>query len=140
MLLNIWTTGVFAQQESTAGGAFGALLGLAFGLVVIVAFWKIFAKAGQPGWASIIPIYSTIVMLRIVGRPWWWLLLLFIPLVNFVIGIIVCLDLAKSFGKGAGFGIGLLFLSPIFALILGFGGARYVGPVAQQGAFVPATA
>ncbi len=69
-------------------------------------------------------------LLKIVGRPWWWLILAMIPLVNFIFGIIINVDLAKSFGKGVGFAIGLILLSPIFIIILGFGDARYQGPAA----------
>ena len=71
-----------------------------------------------------------IVLLKIVGRPWWWLILAMIPFVNFIILIIVELDLAKPFGKGVGFAIGLILLGPIFIMILGFGDARYQGPAA----------
>lgn len=92
--------------------------------------WKVFVKAGKPGWAVLIPIYNVYVLLEIVGRPWWWLLLLLIPLVNFVIVIILMIDLAKSFGKGAGFGVELLFLNYIFMLIPAFGDAQYAGPSA----------
>lgn len=98
----------------------------------IVCLWKVFVKAGKPGWAAIIPIYNIITELEIIGRPWWWLLLLFIPLVNIVIGIIVIFDLAKVFGKSTSFGFGLLFLSVIFMAILAFGDAKYLGPIAGQ--------
>ena len=101
---------------------------LALAVLVIAAMWKVFTKAGQPGWAAIVPIYNFVVLLKIVGRPLWWVVLMLIPLVNIVIGIIVYLELAKSFGKGAGFGIGLLLLGVIFFPILGFGSARYLGP------------
>ncbi len=101
---------------------------LAIIIFLIASIWKVFTKAGQPGWASIIPIYNIIVMLQIVGRPWWWILLLLIPIVNLVIFIIISIDMAKSFGKGAGFGIGLFLLGIIFYPILGFGGATYQGP------------
>ena len=127
MVLSTMTRSILAQQDSTGGGI-GGLIGLVIAILAIAGFWRIFTKAGQPGWAVIIPIYNALVMLRIAGRPWWWLLLSLIPLVNIVVGIILCIDIAKSFGKGAGFGLGLLFLSPIFAMILGFGSARYVGP------------
>src|SRR5438128_37357 len=109
---------------------------LAFTILMIAAFWKIFAKAGQPGWACIIPIYNLYVWCKIVGRPWWWILLMLIPFVNFIVAIILCIDLAKSFGKGAGFGIGLALLAVIFLPILGFGSAQYQGPAASQGAAV----
>jgi len=104
------------------------LVYLAIVIILIASFWKVFSKAGQPGWASIIPIYNIIVMLQIVGRPWWWILLLLIPIVNLVIFIIISIDMAKSFGKGAGFGIGLFLLGIIFYPILGFGNATYQGP------------
>jgi hypothetical protein len=107
----------------------GLIVALAVLVLVIAGCWKVFTKAGQPGWASIVPIYNVVVLLKIVGRPLWWVILFFIPLVNFVIGIMVCIEVAKSFGKGAGFGIGLAFLGVIFYPILGFGSARYAGPV-----------
>jgi hypothetical protein len=109
---------------------------LLIALLVIVAMWKVFTKAGRPGWASIIPIYNMYVWCKIVGRPGWWVILMLIPLVNIVIGIIVCIDLAKSFGKGAGFGIGIALLGIIFLPILGFGSAQYQGPSASQGVAV----
>ena len=97
-------------------------------VAVIVAWWQIFTKAGEAGWKAIIPIYNLIVILKIVGREWWWVFLLLIPIVSFVVWIIVAIDLARSFGRGTGFGIGLAFLSPIFGLILGFGSDTYIGP------------
>ena len=104
---------------------------LAIVVFMIASVWKVFTKAGKPGWACLIPIYNIIVMLEIVGRPIWWVILMLIPFVGFVIMIIVALDLAKSFGKGAGFGIGLIFLGIIFYPILGFGSAQYQGPAVQ---------
>jgi hypothetical protein len=109
------------------------IIGLLIALFLIVAMWKVFTKAGQPGWASIIPIYNLYVWCKIVGRPGWWIILLLIPFVNFIIGIILSIDLAKSFGKGAGFGIGLALLGVIFWPILGFGSAQYQGPSAAPG-------
>ena len=106
------------------------IFGLLVALLIIVAMWKVFTKAGQPGWASIIPIYNLDIWCKIVGRPWWWILLMLIPFVNFIIAIILCIDLAKSFGKGVGFGLGLALLGFIFWPILGFGSAQYQGPAA----------
>ena len=106
------------------------IISLLIALLVIVATWKVFTKAGQPGWAAIIPIYNLYIWCKIVGRPWWWILLMLIPFVNFIVGIILCIDLAKSFGKGAGFGIGLALLGVIFFPILGFGSAQYQGAAA----------
>ena len=125
------------QQSDTGGSAFGSIVGLVVAIIMIVALWKIFTKAGQPGWAAIIPIYNTLVMLRIIGRPWWWLLLMLIPFVNIVVYIIIMLGMAKSFGHGAGFALGLIFLPFIWYLILGFGGSEYVGPAAGQQAAAP---
>jgi hypothetical protein len=99
-------------------------------VLMIAAMWKVLTKAGQPGWASIIPIYNTYIWCKVAGRPGWWVILLFIPFVNFIILIILCIDVAKSFGKGVGFGLGLLILGIIFWPILGFGSAQYQGPSA----------
>ncbi|HBY58981.1 MAG TPA: signal peptidase I [Solibacterales bacterium] len=100
----------------------------AFGIFMIACVWKVFSKAGEPGWAAIVPIYNTIVLLKITGKPLWWILLFLIPLVNLVMVFLVYTSLAKAFGKGTGFGVGLLLLSFIFFPILAFGDARYVGP------------
>lgn len=110
------------------------LLWLAVMVLMIASQWKVFTKAGQPGWACIVPIYNGIVMLKIAGKPIWWILLFFIPIVGIIVGIMVIIAMAKAFGKGAGFGIGMLFLPYIFFPILGFGDAKYVGaaPAAVQ--------
>lgn len=111
-----------------AGGAIGGLFGLIVGLLLVISMWKVFAKAGQPGWAAIVPIYNYIVWCKIVGRPAWWVLLLLLCAPIF--GIILCIDMAKSFGKGVGFALGMVFLLPVFWPILGFGSATYQGPSA----------
>jgi hypothetical protein len=133
---------LLAQVEYSTQGEPPSPVSIIFGLLValllIVAMWKVFTKAGQPGWASIIPIYNLYIWCKIVGRPWWWILLMLIPFVNFIICIILCIDLAKSFGKGVGFGIGLALLGIIFFPILGFGSAQYQGPSA--GGLTPRTA
>ncbi len=103
-----------------------------FSLVMIVAQWVIFTKAGEAGWKSIIPFYNLYTLFKIVDGQGWKFLLLFIPLVNIIIAIILCLNVAKAFGKSSGFGIGLFFLGPIFYLILAFGSAEYQGPVNKQ--------
>jgi hypothetical protein len=109
-----------------SGGVFW-LIYLAIVVAYVAGFWVTFTKAGQPGWAAIIPFYNLYVLLKVVGRPGWWLILYFIPFLNFVIHIIVMLDLAKSFRQGTGFAIGLIFLPFIFIPILGFGDASYAG-------------
>ena len=120
------------ENGDAAAGGIVLLIYLAIILVTIIGMWKTFSKAGQPGWAAIIPIYNVIVWLQICGRPVWWIILLFIPIVSLIIFIIMSIDLAKSFGKGAGFGIGIFLLGFIFIPILGFGSASYVGPAAQS--------
>ncbi|MBI5511803.1 MAG: signal peptidase I [Deltaproteobacteria bacterium] len=117
-------------MQQTGGGAGMIVVGIIYLAVIVLmiaSFWKIFVKAGKPGWAAIVPIYNIVVLLNIIGKPVWWIILFCIPLVNFVIAIIVYVALAKAFGKGVGFAIGLLLLSFIFFPILGFGSAQYVG-------------
>ncbi len=97
-------------------------------VIEIAAMWKVFEKAGQPGWAAIIPIYNVIVLLQIAGKPIWWILLYFIPLVGLIIAIIVIHNISVNFGKGVGFTLGLIFLSPIFFPILAWGDAQYRPP------------
>ena len=122
----------YEVQSSGALGIVPLLFSLAILIVVIAGLWKVFVKAGKPGWASLIPIYNAVVILQIVGRPLWWLILLLIPIVSIVVLFIVAIDMAKSFGKGTGFGVGLALLAPIFYPILGFGDARYLGPSAPR--------
>ncbi len=119
----------YETGSSGLGAAFGAIgiFYLAFIVIIVVALWKIFEKAGKPGWAAIIPIYNLFVLLEIVGKPAWWLILFLIPVVNIIIAIIVYHNLSLSFGKGAGTTI-LMFVFGIGLLILGFGDAKYIGP------------
>ncbi len=98
---------------------------LAMMLLMIAAWWRIFEKAGEPGWAAIVPIYNALVMLKIAGKPMWWILLMLIPLVGIVVGLIALFALAKRFGKGAGFTLGMIFVPPIFYPLLAWGDARY---------------
>jgi hypothetical protein len=121
----------FALLFADGGGPLAAIVVLAIFASYVVAGWKIFEKAGQPGCGSLIPFYNVNLMCRIAGRPGWWALLIFIPPVFFVIAIIVTLDLARNFGKGTLFAIGLIFLGFIFVPILAYGSSRYRpwGPV-----------
>lgn len=107
------------------GGILFTLIVIALVLFVIVSLWRVFQKAGQPGWGILIPIYNLYLLLQIAGKPGWWILLYLIPLVNIVVGIIVDIEIAKNFGKDASFGIGLFFLGFIFFPILAFGSATY---------------
>ncbi|HUG54470.1 MAG TPA: DUF5684 domain-containing protein [Vicinamibacteria bacterium] len=111
------------------GGAFG-LFGLALAVVVIAGMWKVFEKTGRPGWSAIVPIYNLIVLLEIVGKPLWWIVLFFLPCVNFVAIVLVSIEVAKVFGKDVVYGIGLALLPFVFYPILGFGDARYQAPAA----------
>ena len=123
---------------------------MAIGVLMIAGMWASFSKASEPGWACIVPIYGYVVMLRIAKRPEWWVLLFFISavgalvsnaggdsqmiggliqligsIVSLIVGIIVAIDFAKAFGKGTGFGLGLVFLPFIFYPLLGFGDAEH---------------
>lgn len=102
-----------------------ALIQLVVIVLLIVSLWKVFVKAGQPGWAAIIPLYNWYILVKIASKPWWWFLLLFIPLVNIVIVFLVFLAIAGNFGKGTGFAVGLFFLGFIFFPILAFSDAQY---------------
>ena len=118
-------------MQSDVSDLSGSILGLVFGLgmaaFIVAANWKVFTKAGQPGWACLVPIYNVVILSKVVQRPMWWLLLLFIPLAGLVVALVMLFDLAKVFGKGAAFGFGLLFLPFIFYPILAFGESEYQG-------------
>jgi hypothetical protein len=131
------------------GGALGALFAvymlimIAIYVVTVVGLWKMYVKAGRPGWAAIIPFYNWWVWVEMIGRPRWWfwalvasVLVSWIPIVGIILGILMfvlylmgCLDMAKAFGRGSGTGVGLWLVPFVFAPILGFGDAQYVGPV-----------
>jgi hypothetical protein len=125
-------------MESAMGiGFVFFLLAIILGFVVfiIAAIWKVFEKAGQPGWAVIIPIYNYYIMTKIAGKPRYWTLLLLIPLLNVVFLIWMYNMISKSFGKDEGFTVGLVLLGIVFWPILGFGCARYIGPYGNPEAF-----
>jgi len=117
---------------------FGMIL-LAGYVVVLIGMWKVFTKAGQPGWAVLIPVYNIIVLLRVAGLPWYWVFAVFLPIIP-ILGVlaymvlaVMCLHrISTRFGQGVGFTIGLTLLSPIFFLILGFGSSKYVGEQPAQ--------
>ena len=110
-------------------GVFTVYMIIALGMLVltIVARWKIYSKAGKPGWASLIPFYSEYCLFDIAWGNGWLFLLGFVPCVNVVVMIMLYFKLAKAFGKGTGFGFGLVFLNTIFVLILGFDHSQYIG-------------
>ncbi len=125
-----FTLATVLAQADDGGGWFINLLTFVFYVGVVVGQWKLFEKAGQAGWKALIPFYNIFILLKIIGRPGWWLLLFLIPFVNFVIAFIVSNDVAKSFGKGLAYAIGLFLLGVIFYPLLGFSDAKYVGPAA----------
>jgi hypothetical protein len=114
------------MYQNSGFGFGGGLVWLGLVILMVVAMVKIFQKAGREWWEAIIPIYNVYVMLKIVGKPGWWIVLYFIPLVNIVISIIALHALSLRFGKGAGFTVGLIFLPIVFYPILGFGDAQYM--------------
>lgn len=112
------------------GAAFGASFFLcvaAFCVLMVAAHWRLYAKAGKPGWASLVPIYNMIVYLQIAGKPLWWFFLYFVPLVNIVISFMTVFAVAEKFGKGTGFALGMIFLPFIFVPVLAFGDDPYLG-------------
>lgn len=132
---SLYSTGSTMDSNDTAGIVVlivGMLVYFVIFALIIVTTWKLYRKANKPGWASIIPVYNYVVLLEIVGRPIWWIILSFIPLVNIYIAFVIALDLAKSFGKSTGFGVATFFLPFVTYPILAFSkNARYVGPVAE---------
>lgn len=121
------------QDSFDAQNGLGAtfwIIWLAVMVFYLATMWKIYTKASQPGWAAIVPIYNAVVLHQMVGKPVWWVLLYFVPLVNIVIAIIVTHALSTSFGKGTGFTVGLILLGFIFYPILAWGDAQYSRPSA----------
>lgn len=119
------------MMYNAAAASFSAaytIIMLAVIVVALVGLWKMFTKAGKPGWAAIVPFYNMYCLFEMSFGNGWLFLLTFIPCVGAVFQIILCFKLAKAFDKGVGFGFGLLFLTPIFYMILGFGDAEYIGP------------
>jgi hypothetical protein len=124
-------------------GSAGTGIGIGVGVVVyvaiivfeIAALWHVFTKASEKGWKAIIPIWNTLIVLKISGRPLWWIILFIIPIVNIIVFIVLYYNLAKSFAKSGAFAVGLIILPFIFIPILGFGSSQYAGPYAARGAY-----
>ena len=119
---------IFAQQVQGDPSPIAGLFGLAVFVAIVASWWKVFTKGGQPGWGALIPIYNLYLILKMIGRPGWWLLLLLIPVVNVVVAIVITHGISKSFGKGIPFTIGLMFLPFIFYPILAWSDAVYTEP------------
>ena len=122
------------MEAQNSGGGLGAILGGLIGLAIVIfiiaSMWRVFTKAGQPGWAVLIPIFNIYILCKVAGKPGWWIILMIIPVVGIIISILVSVGVAERFGKGAGYGIGLAFLPFIFYPLLAFGDATYNGAVA----------
>jgi hypothetical protein len=110
------------------GGCILSVIWLGFVVLIAAAMWKVFEKAGKPGWACLVPIYNCYVLCRIAGKPGWWLVLLLIPLVNLVIVILIYHEISKAFGYGAGMTLMMFFLPFVAYPVLGFGEASYSAP------------
>jgi hypothetical protein len=108
---------------------FGVELGLQLAILglVVAGMWMTFRKAGEPGWAAIVPIYNTYLLVRIGGNAWWWVLLFFVPVINVIAAAKVSIDVAGRFGKGILFGLGLALLPFVCYPILGFDSSQYHG-------------
>lgn len=100
--------------------AFIWIIAMAVGIFGIICNWKIYKKAGKQGWEAIVPIYNIIVLLEITNLPMWYIALFFVPIGNIIVLFLIYIELAKKFGQSAAFGVGLVFLNPIFMAILAF--------------------
>ena len=149
------------SNDALGGLAVGSILGFIVACAIImwvfqiIAYWKMFTKAGEPGWKSIIPFYSQYIMYKLTWKTsWFWItlivavvygvftslnqnfpdnmlytvLLLISAIIALVITIISYHKISKAYGHGAGYTVGMLFLWPIFVLILGYGKSKYIGP------------
>lgn len=118
----------YGVETYETGLAMGAGM-MAFWFVIcvfmLVVAWKLFVKAGKPGWASIVPIYNIIVFGQIAGFSTGLIVLMFIPIFNIIPAIMLPFKLAEKFDKSTGFAVGLLLLSPIFMAILAFDDSQY---------------
>lgn len=104
------------------------LITMVIAVASLVGMWKVYAKAGEPGWAAIVPYMNTYKLFKIAYGNGWKFLFLLVPIANIYFGIMVYVKLAKAFGKGGGYAAGLIFLNPIFMIMLGFDDSTYLGP------------
>lgn len=140
---SVYGDSISMDSSSLLGGAllasFGTmmLISSAVGLVMLISMWKVFKKAGKPGWASIIPIYNIYTMIQIAKLPTYYLLLFIIPIANIYAIFKIYIELAHKFNKSTGFGVGLIFLSVIFFPMLAFGDATYEDSIIETNNNVP---
>jgi apolipoprotein N-acyltransferase len=131
----------YSSPTTTSNGSTSSpvvwIIALIVVAIVITGMWKVFTKAGRPGWAAIVPFYNTYTLLKIVNRPGWWLILFLIPLVNIVVVVIVYNQLAKAFGKGVGFTVLMVIFPYIAYPILGFGDAKFTNPAGTSAGHTP---
>lgn len=136
-----YNTGIGTSMDTSGFAAIGAFLAvylliiIALCVVMIVSMWKVYTKAGKPGWASIVPVYNAYVLFEIVGMPAWYAFLMFIPFVGTVIyavfQIVAYVKLAKCFNKSGGFAVGLVLVPFVFFPMLAFDKSTYNQPVTQ---------
>ncbi len=122
--------------QSGGSGNVELFVTLALTAVIFAGFWKTFDKAGEPGWAGLIPIYNLYVLIRISGNAWWWFVLFFIPVINFLATVKISIDVAGKFDRGILFGLGLTFISFVFYPLLGFGDYQYQDTTRSAGGAV----
>lgn len=149
-----YESGYYYSSSSDVNGAAAAgtlafmavfwLFYLAVLVLMILSMWKLFVKAGKPGWAAIVPIYNQIVLLEIVNKPTWWIVLYFVPFANLVVAVLVSIELARVFGKSDGFAALLILLPVVGYPMLAFDkNTHFVGaqgmPVAAPTAAAPQT-
>ncbi len=121
-----------ADSGDAAGSIIGGVISVALAVLGIIAMWNIFTKAGYSGIRSIIPILNTYTMFKIVYGNGWKFLLLLVPILGEILAIVYLVRLGQVFGKGVGFILGLIFLAPIFIILLGFGKDQYQGPMTDK--------
>ena len=127
--------GDMAHTTTVGGGGLAAMMGAFMGIwlvfylvilaVLIVSQWKVFSKAGKPGWAALVPFYNLYIMIKVAGMSGWWMLAFFVPFLNLIAMIIITHKTSEAFGHGVGFTLGLIFLPLIFWPILAFGSSQY---------------
>ena len=111
---------VSMQPQSGAPLVILMIISLLLSILLIVSMWKIYKKAGKPGWAAIVPVYNIIVLLEIAELPLWYIALFLVPFANIYAMFKIYIELAHKFGKSTGFGVASVFFSVICFPILAF--------------------